>query len=238
MIPGVPQGLLGNAVAFAIAGIPATAYPPPHVISDAARPLLVQPWEFEIWDDLQQHPEQDQHSAGLGYRSALNMPIRLEGQMVGLLAFLSRTPAPDAPPSERKLANPFSLRRAILFAAIYATVRLVVRAAQELLGSTGMFVAAGLASLADVDALTTLLTVDRDPTGTWAHNVGLLPELFKKIKAAGLTISLDTNDDPDDRWGGSLMEALQYVDVFLPNEREAMRVACGPLPFAMEISLC
>jgi sugar/nucleoside kinase (ribokinase family) len=52
-----------------------------------------------------------------------------------------------------------------------------------------------------------------------------IPELFKKIKEAGLTISLDTNDDPEDRWEGSLMEALRYVDVFLPNEREAMKVA-------------
>jgi sugar/nucleoside kinase (ribokinase family) len=57
---------------------------------------------------------------------------------------------------------------------------------------------------------------------------GLYPrviELFKKMKASGLTISLDTNDDPEDRWGGSLQEALQYVDVFLPNEREAKRAA-------------
>src|ERR1051325_8897506 len=51
-----------------------------------------------------------------------------------------------------------------------------------------------------------------------------VPELFKKIKEAGLTISLDTNDDPDDRWEGALMESLKYVDVFLPNEREAMKV--------------
>ncbi|HSS97745.1 MAG TPA: carbohydrate kinase family protein [Terriglobales bacterium] len=51
-----------------------------------------------------------------------------------------------------------------------------------------------------------------------------VPELFKKIKDAGLTISLDTNDDPDDRWEGALMESLKYVDVFLPNEREAMKV--------------
>jgi len=51
-----------------------------------------------------------------------------------------------------------------------------------------------------------------------------VPELFKKIKEAGLTISLDTNDDPDDRWEGALMESLEYVDVFLPNEREAMKV--------------
>jgi NAD(P)H-flavin reductase len=39
-----------------------------------------------------------------------------------------------------------------------------------------------LVSLADVDALTTLLTVDRDPTGTWTQHVGLLPELFKKVR--------------------------------------------------------
>jgi NAD(P)H-flavin reductase len=39
-----------------------------------------------------------------------------------------------------------------------------------------------LVSLADVDALNTLLTVDRDPTGTWSHHVGLLPELFKNVR--------------------------------------------------------
>jgi sugar/nucleoside kinase (ribokinase family) len=52
-----------------------------------------------------------------------------------------------------------------------------------------------------------------------------VPELFRKLKEAGLTISLDTNDDPDDRWGGGLHEVLRYVDVFLPNEREAPKVA-------------
>ena len=39
-----------------------------------------------------------------------------------------------------------------------------------------------LVSLANVEAINTLLTVDRDPVGTWAHNVGLLPELFKKAQ--------------------------------------------------------
>ena len=51
-----------------------------------------------------------------------------------------------------------------------------------------------------------------------------IPELFRRIKAAGLTISLDTNDDPEDRWEGGLREALRYVDVFLPNRREALRI--------------
>ncbi len=57
---------------------------------------------------------------------------------------------------------------------------------------------------------------------------GLRPrvaELFRKMKEAGLTTSLDTNDDPDDRWQGGLHEALKYVDIFLPNEREAPKAA-------------
>jgi sugar/nucleoside kinase (ribokinase family) len=57
---------------------------------------------------------------------------------------------------------------------------------------------------------------------------GLQPrvaELFQHLKSKGLTISLDTNDDPEDRWQGGLREVLRYVDVFLPNEREACKVA-------------
>jgi sugar/nucleoside kinase (ribokinase family) len=54
---------------------------------------------------------------------------------------------------------------------------------------------------------------------------GRITELFRILKSRGLTISLDTNDDPDDTWQGELPEALRYVDVFLPNEREARKVA-------------
>ncbi len=50
-------------------------------------------------------------------------------------------------------------------------------------------------------------------------------ELFQKLKSKDLTISLDTNDDPDDRWEGGLHEVLRHVDVFLPNEREACKAA-------------
>lgn len=52
-----------------------------------------------------------------------------------------------------------------------------------------------------------------------------IPKLFRKMKKAGLTTSLDTNDDPDDRWNGVLHETLKHVDVLLPNEREARRIA-------------
>jgi len=45
------------------------------------------------------------------------------------------------------------------------------------------------------------------------------------MKSAGLTTSLDTNDDPDDRWDGVLEKILPHVDILLPNEREAMKMS-------------
>ena len=57
---------------------------------------------------------------------------------------------------------------------------------------------------------------------------GLTPhveELFRRLRATGLTISLDTNDDPDDRWDSGLMSVLELVDVFMPSERELKRIA-------------
>jgi sugar/nucleoside kinase (ribokinase family) len=50
-------------------------------------------------------------------------------------------------------------------------------------------------------------------------------KLFRQLKAAGLTTSLDTNDDPENRWADDLCDVLRYVDVFLPNEREACKTA-------------
>jgi len=52
-----------------------------------------------------------------------------------------------------------------------------------------------------------------------------IAELFQILKAAGLTLSMDTNDDPDDTWQGGLIDVLKYLDVFMPNEREARRIA-------------
>jgi len=52
-----------------------------------------------------------------------------------------------------------------------------------------------------------------------------IPELFRAAKAAGLTTSLDTNDDPEDAWADDLQNVLPYVDVLLPNERELCRIA-------------
>ncbi|HXR14802.1 MAG TPA: carbohydrate kinase family protein [Terriglobales bacterium] len=50
-------------------------------------------------------------------------------------------------------------------------------------------------------------------------------DLFRRAKEAGLTTSLDTNDDPENEWAQDLLEVLKYVDIFLPNEREAKNIA-------------
>ncbi len=52
-----------------------------------------------------------------------------------------------------------------------------------------------------------------------------VPELFHHLKMAGLSISMDTNDDPEDRFEGDLRELLEHVDIFMPNRREACKIA-------------
>jgi sugar/nucleoside kinase (ribokinase family) len=65
-----------------------------------------------------------------------------------------------------------------------------------------------------------------------------LPELFRSLKQRGITISLDTNDDPEDRWDGVLDALLPFVDIFLPNEFEAQRIAhCSSAEAALD-ALC
>jgi len=51
-----------------------------------------------------------------------------------------------------------------------------------------------------------------------------LVDIFRKAKEVGLTTSLDTNDDPEDRWPSELHSLLKHTDVFLPNEREACKL--------------
>ncbi len=52
-------------------------------------------------------------------------------------------------------------------------------------------------------------------------------DLLRSLKDARLSISLDTNDDPENRWGPPLHDILPYVDLFLPNEGEICRIAGG-----------
>lgn len=51
-----------------------------------------------------------------------------------------------------------------------------------------------------------------------------IPTLFRWAREAGLTTSLDPDHDPNGQWNGGLHETLPNVDLFLPNEQEAMRI--------------
>jgi sugar/nucleoside kinase (ribokinase family) len=51
-----------------------------------------------------------------------------------------------------------------------------------------------------------------------------VPRLFYEAQRRGLTISIDTNYDPTEKWDGHLREVLQRVDVFLPNETELLAI--------------
>ena len=55
-----------------------------------------------------------------------------------------------------------------------------------------------------------------------------LPELFDHLKQAGLTLSLDTNDDPSNQWSGVLNTLLDKIDLLLPNEDEIKKIANKP----------
>lgn len=60
-------------------------------------------------------------------------------------------------------------------------------------------------------------------------------ELFKRAKGLGLSTSLDTNWDPDERWDPELYEIFPYVDIFLPNEDEAVLIAkCKTVEAALD----
>jgi sugar/nucleoside kinase (ribokinase family) len=52
--------------------------------------------------------------------------------------------------------------------------------------------------------------------------------LFDQLKQAGLTLSLDTNDDPTGEWGGVLDQLLDRIDLLLPNEDEILKIAGKP----------
>jgi sugar/nucleoside kinase (ribokinase family) len=60
-------------------------------------------------------------------------------------------------------------------------------------------------------------------------------ELFRKAKEQDLTTSLDPDSDPSGKWDESIFEVLKYVDVFLPNEKEALHISgCNSIESALD----
>lgn len=78
----------------------------------------------------------------------------------------------------------------------------------------------------DLD-LSYLLSAKHLHVSSYFLQKGLRPgliDVFREAKKAGLSTSLDTNDDPEDRWSPDVQLLFKYVDIFLPNEREAKKI--------------
>jgi sugar/nucleoside kinase (ribokinase family) len=63
--------------------------------------------------------------------------------------------------------------------------------------------------------------------GSYFLHSRLRPEMaaiFRQARQAGLTISLDTNWDPEEKWGDDLASLLPMVDLFFPNQQEALHI--------------
>jgi sugar/nucleoside kinase (ribokinase family) len=54
-------------------------------------------------------------------------------------------------------------------------------------------------------------------TGLAAH----APEIVQRARSLEVSVSLDTNWDPQERWNSRLHEVLPLIDVLMPNESEA-----------------
>jgi uncharacterized membrane protein (DUF4010 family) len=112
------------------------------------------------------------------------LPVVLAMAVVGGIAawVLARlASAQDGAAAESRISNPFSLRPALVFGAIYAVILLVVRASQEVFGAGGMLVAAALSALADVDAVSIALVRLGPVAGGWRDT------------AAAVTVALVVN---------------------------------------------
>jgi len=113
-------------------------------------------------------------------------------------------------PSDTPLepVNPTELKPAILFGALYAFVLLVVAAGQDLMGDTGLFVAAAISGLTDVDAITLstarLVSTDRlSPDVGW--RLVLIATLSNLVVKRGLAGTLGSRAFAKRLWGLGLV---------------------------------
>jgi uncharacterized membrane protein (DUF4010 family) len=100
------------------------------------------------------------------------MAMGLVGLLVALL--LRRGAAHPESTAGRQLDNPFSLRSAMLFGAIFAGALLLVRWSQTLFGSTGTLIAALLSGFVDVDAVSIALARGARPDIATAAVAGIV----------------------------------------------------------------
>ena len=111
------------------------------------------------------------------------LPIVFVMALAGLVAawLITRRRPDEVSESGSQMKNPFSVMAALSFAAIYAFVLILVRAAGVYLGAGGTYAAASLSALADVDAVT--IAFSRSGPGATAW----------QVPAAAVTVAAVTN---------------------------------------------
>lgn len=82
-------------------------------------------------------------------------------------AWLLRGGSETEAESEATFTNPFSLTAAVTFAAVYALLLLGVEAARQYIGSRGLYLAAALSALVDVDAISLAIAQMAPSTLGW-----------------------------------------------------------------------
>lgn len=124
------------------------------------------------------------------------LPVTAAMGLVGLVAALWLQRDSSAHPGSRdtSIANPSSLFAAVSFAVLYAVILLVVRAAREYLGTAGMYAAAALSAVADVDAVTIAFASGGPVFDAWrtpaaAVSLALVTNTLFKL---GLAVALGT----------------------------------------------
>lgn len=93
----------------------------------------------------------------MAMRLALPLGAMAAAGLLGA-AWLWRAREDESKPGATTLANPFELGMAIKFALLLATVMLASKLLQDWVGSTGLYALAGVAGLADVDAIALSMT--------------------------------------------------------------------------------
>jgi uncharacterized membrane protein (DUF4010 family) len=93
--------------------------------------------------------------------------------------------------------NPFELGEAIKFGLLFGVVVFIAKAAQVYLGEAGLYLAAGIAGLTDVDAITLAmadLAKSDDQNLTVAARAIVIAALANTVVKSGMTISLGSPD--------------------------------------------
>ena len=99
------------------------------------------------------------------------VPVAVAMAAVGGIGawLLGRHPSPgSADTAPTKFSNPFKLTAAVSFGVVFALILLLVRLAQEYAGVRGMYAAAAVSAVADVDAVAMALTRLGSRQNAWA----------------------------------------------------------------------